>query len=357
MTQTWKSFLLRAACAIALGLANGGLPQMAVAEIAVSITLAPPALPVYEQPVLAEEGAIWTPGYWDYGPDGYFWVPGTWVMPPEVGLLWTPGYWAWGTGVYGWNAGYWGKEVGFYGGVNYGFGYFGHGYSGGRWQGRHFFYNSAVSRVEGGGARNVYAETVARPAGGGASYTGGTGGLTARPTAAEQAAANAPHRPPTAAQDSHRRAALSNHALLATANHGTPALAATTRPLDTARAEPRASTAPAHAAAPAHASELPVIAHRSVDSSGDADVDRARQREQDALSDAQEHQRQALATQQSREHAEAASRAPSAANRANLEETHRSQTQALVQRHASEQQQLHATQSRPAEPRHDGPTR
>src|SRR5580700_6527051 len=66
------------------------------AQVAVSITVAPPALPVYEQPPCPSAGYIWTPGYWAYGPNGYFWVPGTWVMAPQPGFLWTPGYWGWG---------------------------------------------------------------------------------------------------------------------------------------------------------------------------------------------------------------------------------------------------------------------
>lgn len=55
------------------------------AQIAVSSTIGPPALPIYEQPPCPGDGYIWTPGYWAYGPDGYFWVPGTWVLPPTVG--------------------------------------------------------------------------------------------------------------------------------------------------------------------------------------------------------------------------------------------------------------------------------
>ena len=57
------------------------------------------------------------------GGGGYYWVPGTWVQPPRVGVLWTPGYWGFVGGVYAFHAGYWGPHVGFYGGVNYGFGY------------------------------------------------------------------------------------------------------------------------------------------------------------------------------------------------------------------------------------------
>src|ERR1700689_3029072 len=126
---------LRSICFLALLFVMLAVPAKSFAQIGVSITIAPPELVVYTQPVCPQEGYLWTPGYWAYGDAGYFWVPGTWVEPPTVGYLWTPGYWGWGDGVYAWNDGYWGSEVGFYGGVNYGFGYGGVGYQGGRWQG------------------------------------------------------------------------------------------------------------------------------------------------------------------------------------------------------------------------------
>jgi hypothetical protein len=47
------------------------------AQIGVSISIAPPELPVYEQPLCPSSGYLWTPGYWAYADDGYFWVPGT----------------------------------------------------------------------------------------------------------------------------------------------------------------------------------------------------------------------------------------------------------------------------------------
>jgi WXXGXW repeat (2 copies) len=76
------------------------LPTPASAQVAVgiSVSFAPPELPVYAQPICPGEGYIWTPGYWAWDPDeeDYYWVPGTWVLAPEVGFLWTPGYWAWG---------------------------------------------------------------------------------------------------------------------------------------------------------------------------------------------------------------------------------------------------------------------
>src|SRR5271163_5032177 len=127
------------------------LPGALHAQFGISITIAPPMLVTYAQPICPEDGYIWTPGYWANGSEGYFWVPGTWVEPPEVGVLWTPGYWGWGGGAFLWNAGYWGPTVGFYGGVDYGFGYGGFGYGGGYWQSGAFYYNRSVNRVGGAG--------------------------------------------------------------------------------------------------------------------------------------------------------------------------------------------------------------
>lgn len=71
------------------------LPTASSAQFAVgvSVRIGPPVLPVYEQPICPGPSYLWTPGYWAYGPDGYYWVPGTWVVAPAPGLLWTPGYW------------------------------------------------------------------------------------------------------------------------------------------------------------------------------------------------------------------------------------------------------------------------
>ena len=124
--------------------------------IGISVHVAPPVLPVYEQPPLPAPGYLWTPGYWAYGDAGYYWVPGVWVQPPSVGLLWTPGYWGFVGGAYGWHAGYWGPHVGFYGGVNYGFGYGGVGFVGGEWRGGAFAYNRAVANFGGVHVTNVY---------------------------------------------------------------------------------------------------------------------------------------------------------------------------------------------------------
>ena len=48
----------------------------AAANVGVAITLAPPPLPKMIQPVAPGPGYIWTPGYWAWGPDGYYWIDG-----------------------------------------------------------------------------------------------------------------------------------------------------------------------------------------------------------------------------------------------------------------------------------------
>jgi WXXGXW repeat (2 copies) len=123
------------------------VPAKAHAGVFVSVAVAPPAIPVYEQPVAPGDGYIWTPGYWAWTGDGYEWVDGAWVNPPYVNALWTPGYWGYGNGGYFWNAGYWGPTIGYYGGINYGFGYFGTGFYGGYWGGGHFWYNRAYNNI------------------------------------------------------------------------------------------------------------------------------------------------------------------------------------------------------------------
>jgi WXXGXW repeat (2 copies) len=212
------------------------VPNVSFGQVAigVSIGIAPPALPVYEQPPIPAEGYLWTPGYWAYGGEGYYWVPGTWVQPPSVGLLWTPGYWGWSSGSYAYNGGYWGPHVGFYGGINYGFGYGGSGYDGGRWNNGAFAYNRAVNNIGSTHITNVYNSTVVNnhTTVNNVSYNGGTGGVAARPTAQDEAILHEQHVAPTPQQVTHVQAAQSDHTLLATANHGIPPIAATARPAE-----------------------------------------------------------------------------------------------------------------------------
>src|SRR5580704_3903403 len=185
-------------------------PSSAQIGIGVSIRVAPPALPVYEQPICPGDGFMWTPGYWGYANGDYFWVPGTWVRAPFVGGLWTPGYWGWGGGLYAWHAGYWGMHIGFYGGVNYGFGYGGVGFVGGGWRGGVFAYNRSVTNVNVTSVHNTYNQSVTNTNVTRTSFNGGTGGINAQPNAAEQAAANEHHTPATSEQTAHEHTASTN---------------------------------------------------------------------------------------------------------------------------------------------------
>src|SRR6516225_11365812 len=59
-------------------------PDYAQDSGGIAVDVAPPPLPVYDQPPIPAPGYIWTPGYWAWDDaTGYYWVPGTWVLPPE----------------------------------------------------------------------------------------------------------------------------------------------------------------------------------------------------------------------------------------------------------------------------------
>ncbi|MHB8303126.1 MAG: YXWGXW repeat-containing protein [Acidobacteriaceae bacterium] len=222
--QTGKKVLR----ALVLAFLAAALPVQSFAGIFVSVGIAPPPLPVYTQPMCPGYGYMWTPGRWGYGEAGYFWVPGVWVRPPAVGLLWTPGYWGYGGGLYAWHAGYWGPHVGFYGGINYGFGYGGVGFGGGYWRGGNFFYNRAVMNVNTTIIHNTYNRTVINRTvvNDRTSFNGGVGGVRAMPTAAEMQAAREQHFQATQSQMAHLQAASASRAQLYSANRGQPAVMA-----------------------------------------------------------------------------------------------------------------------------------
>ena len=189
---------------VAVGLAFISMP--ASAQVSISVGIAPPPLIVDDQPPAPDDGYLWTPGYWAYDDDQgeYYWVPGSWEQPPEVGLYWTPNYWGWADGAYVYYPGYWGPTVGFYGGVNYGYGYWGHGYGGGRWDNGHFAYNTAANNFGGRHFNNVYTDrSLYRAQSNRVSFNGGRGGLQAQPTNAEREAMHQNHVQATAAQESH----------------------------------------------------------------------------------------------------------------------------------------------------------
>jgi hypothetical protein len=239
--RMYISNLVRAALVAAVVAA---VPATGSAQVfvGVGVTIAPPAIPVYAQPAAPAPNYIWQPGYWAWGSGGYYWVPGTWVVAPSVGLLWTPGYWGWNNNAYFWHRGYWGSTVGFYGGVNYGFGYFGTGYVGGRWDGRVFRYNTAVTRVNTTVIHNTYNDktVVYRDNHVRTGYSGPHGGIDARPTQG-QIAARDRGEAPTSAQQYHQQMASEDRNHLSTVNGGRPNTGAVSHPYS-------ANNRPAHAA-------------------------------------------------------------------------------------------------------------
>ncbi|MEJ2009658.1 MAG: hypothetical protein P8Z30_16150, partial [Acidobacteriota bacterium] len=196
--------------------------------IGISVSFGPPALPVYAQPPCPAPGYIWTPGYWAWAPAyGYYWVPGTWVPAPFMGALWTPGYWAYDNGMYVWYAGYWGPVVGYYGGINYGYGYTGFGYYGGYWNRGVFYYNREVNRIPSRNFRYVYNQRVVeRNEYRYISYHGGPGGTVIRP---QLAAGRDRHFGAVGQQMQQERFARTNRVQWASVNRGRPNIAATPR--------------------------------------------------------------------------------------------------------------------------------
>lgn len=363
-------------------------PMSAQISIGISVGYAPPVLPVYEQPFCPGEGYIWTPGYWAWDDDGddYFWVPGTWVLAPEIGFLWTPGYWGFERDRYFWHEGYWGREVGFYGGVVYGFGYSGRGYEGGRWEGDRFFYNRSVNNVT--NITNVYNTTVVNNVNvTRVSYNGGRGGVEMRPTAHEEQVAREQHVPRVSAQNQHLQEARSNRELRASENHGKPPIAATARPgsfrgegVIAARAgsynpppnrganrgntdrtnetsrppENRAANNPnrppngtgrnennraernADRPSYVHPNEAP----KHDRPAPDANANKKYQQQQQKLEQKQDQEHQKLQQRQEQEHQRAPQQRADAARQQQMEQRHQQQTQKMEQRHDQQQQKL-----------------
>jgi DNA segregation ATPase FtsK/SpoIIIE-like protein len=343
------------------------------AQIGVMITVAPPPLPVYEQPLCPGDGYLWTPGYWAWDDDfgDYYWVPGTWVMAPEVGFLWTPPYWGWGEDRFLFHEGYWGPTIGFYGGINYGFGYFGVGFEGGRWDGGHFFYNRAVMNVNVTEIHNVYNTTVVNN-NNHVSFNG-HGGIDARPTPQEEAAGRDRHIAPVAAQTQHRQEARSNPQQRASENRGKPAVAATARPGDfkggavqareaggtynppanrggnqgqTANrgaenrpAETRTENNAARPSTAGHVRDLPPAERPAAPNTGNANLDKKYQQQQEKQYAKQNQERQKLAQQQQKEDQKVAKQ-NNDARKQQVEQQHQQQTQQLQQRHQQQTQQM-----------------
>jgi hypothetical protein len=348
------------------------VPTASVAQVGVAITIGPPALPVYEQPVCPGDGYMWTPGYWayDYDDSDYYWVPGTWVLAPEVGFLWTPGWWGWGGAAFVFHEGYWGPHIGFYGGISYGFGYFGVGFVGGRWDGGHFFYNRAVLNVNVTNIHNVYETKVNNISENRVSFNGGNGGITAHPTAAEEAAAHDRHIGPVAAQTQHAQQARNNPQQRASTNQGKPPIAATGKPgefkgHDVVKASeaggrytppanrgengsaPRAEDNAARSNPAGHVRDLPPAEKPAAPNTGDANRDKKNQQQIDKQYAQQQKERQKLQEQQEKED-QKITKQNNDAQKQQVEQRHQQQTQQLQQRHQQQTQQMQQRMAAPA---------
>ena len=207
-------------------------PRRLIAADVDKVNVAPPPLPSYEQPPIPAQGYLWVPGFWAWRksvPD-YFWVPGTWVQPPQPGLLWTPPYWSRIEGGYAFHAGYWATEVGFYGGIDYGYGYTGDGYQGARWGNGAFSYNRAVNNLGSLGIANVYDQAVTADDNAvHVSFNGGRSGTPAQPTKQQEALASERHVGATAEQQKHFELAAMDRSLYSKLNNGEPGVAATSQ--------------------------------------------------------------------------------------------------------------------------------
>jgi WXXGXW repeat (2 copies) len=360
------------------------LSHAAFSQVVISVSFGPPALPVYEQPVCPEDGYIWTPGYWAYDDDdGYYWVPGTWVEAPQPGYLWTPGYWGWDGGVFIFHEGYWGEHVGYYGGINYGYGYGGRGYEGGRWDNGHFFYNRSVNRVNETIIHNTYNTRIVESNTTRVSYNGGTGGIEARPTAQEETYSKERHVGRVAAQNEHIQQARSNPELRASTNQGKPPIAATAKPAEfksgvvparqaggaykapppnnarNGNARPATETRsenrpPANRPATPepkpnnHASELQPHTY-TTPNTGSAATNKKYQQQQEQLAAKQNQEHQKLQQQQEKEHAQTTKKNANDTQKQQMEQRHTQQTQQLEQKHAAQQQKVEQHQPPPKE--------
>jgi len=326
------------------------IPVTLFGQIRISISIGPPALPEYAQPICPGDGYLWTPGYWAYDDSvsDYYWVGGEWVMAPEEGFLWTPGYWGWGDGGYRFNEGYWGPEVGFYGGINYGNGYSGNGYEGGRWDSGHFFYNRSENNVDVSRNRNVYDAPISNRNDSRVSFNGGSGGIEVRATSQQEAISRQRHVAPVGAQTQHAQTARANPELRAASNHGKPAIATATRPeAVNERQGIQPGAKPSDNAQPRtayHPNDLAPIARPEPINSGNAKADQKYQKQQGALINKQNQERQSLQVKQDSEHQRMSQQKANDSRTQQVEQKHQQQTQQMSNKHEAQQQSLQAHQ-------------
>ncbi len=128
--------------------------------------------------------------------------------------------------------------MGYYGGINYGYGYFGRGYEGGYWRGGRFQYNANVNVVHITNV-NVYRHPINVSRGPRVSYNG-PGGVRQRPAPAEIAAMRGTRVAPMNTQVQLQRSASQDKGQFANVNRGRPAAAVAPRPVQSDPHPPKA---------------------------------------------------------------------------------------------------------------------
>jgi flagellar biosynthesis GTPase FlhF len=229
------------------------------------------------------------------------------------------------------------------------------------------------------------------------SYNGGRGGIEARATVQEEAAARERHVGPVAAQTQHFQAARSNPELRASHNHGKPPIAATSRPgsfsgggvvaarsggnynppanrggngsrggnnanrpesdrrpaneTNNPNRPPNASTRTENNTNRAennrsysHASEVPKHTAPEV-----SNPNPKYQQQQEKLNQKQAQEHQKLQQQQEKEHQQMTKQNANAAKQQQIEQRHQQQTQQMEQKHQQQQEKVQrSAQPRPA---------
>jgi len=229
----------------------------------------------------------------------------------------------------------------------------------------HFYYNTYANRVNETIIHNTYNTRIENVSENRVSYNGGNGGINVRPSREEENYGRERHVGPIAAQNQHIQQARSNPDLRASANHGRPAIAATSRPGDFHASAVPAREAGAPYKAPEHAANVnanrppnvneartnnynhatEVQSHQyAATSTGNPATDKKYQQQQDQLAAKQNQEHQKQQQQQEKEHQQMAQKNASDAQKQQIEQRHAQQTQQLEQKHAQQQQNVQTHQ-------------
>jgi hypothetical protein len=160
------------------------------------------------------------------------------------------------------------------------------------------------------------------------SYNGGDGGINARATSEEEAAARGRRSGPVSAQTQHAWSAHNDPQQRLSANHGAPPATAT----------PRANLA-------VHPKDLPPVERPAAPKTGNAKLDQRYQKEQDKTVAKQSQDRQKLQQKQDQEHRQLTKQRAAPERMQQVEQQHQQQTQQMHQGHTQQMQQMQQRQS------------